>query len=322
VCAALSGVAPPRIDMGTWGTSLYSGDFPRDLRATVGAVLRLPFPPDKLAEIVCETASSAANNPADEEHTIFWLVLADQFARHGVVSERVRSTALAILDGGDDLAVHEKLGMKPTDVQKRSRTLEELRARLVATPIADKRRVLRKPQVLLMNVGDVMVYPTCGGANINPYYATKELIRHYSKDGPGPWKQDGWGAMVIVDCGRAFDFLAWYRPLTVARASEVNPSMDALHEELIWSLRLPGTCSSSHFKKMELTRIGVLAVDQVRLQRVFPGIRPGTTAAIADISLGNSMKTAPAGASVKLNPGGEQRGFPTTIIGIDQILQR
>src|SRR5438874_7908810 len=166
--------------MGVFGTDLYSGDFALDLRSTVGAVLRLPFDPDELVDVLSGTQPSAANNPNDEEHTTFWLVVADQFAKHGVACDNVRSKALAIIDGGTDLAALEKLGMKESDLRKRRRMLDELRARLVAAPMTSKRRnILRKPQPLLMEVGDVLVYPTCGGENINPYYTSKEENIHY-----------------------------------------------------------------------------------------------------------------------------------------------
>jgi hypothetical protein len=65
--------------MGTWGAGLYSGDLAMDLRSTIGAVTRLPFEGDRLVEILCEAEPGAANNPEDEEHTVFWLVVADQF---------------------------------------------------------------------------------------------------------------------------------------------------------------------------------------------------------------------------------------------------
>ena len=31
-----------------------------------------------------------------------------------------------------------------------------------------------------------------------------------------PWIPDGWSAMVIIDRGRTFEFLSWYRPLTIS----------------------------------------------------------------------------------------------------------
>src|SRR6266705_6440914 len=98
--------------MGVVGTGLYSGDFAMDVRATVGAVLRLPFDTDKLVDILCDTEPSAANNPSNEDHTTFWLVIADQFAKRGVACDRVCSKALDIIDTGADMAMLEKLGMK------------------------------------------------------------------------------------------------------------------------------------------------------------------------------------------------------------------
>lgn len=50
------------------------------------------------------------------------------------------------------------------------------------------------------------------------------------------WKQDGWSAMVIVDRGRAFDFLAWYRPLTISRATAHKPTLEELRGQVLWSL--------------------------------------------------------------------------------------
>jgi predicted phage terminase large subunit-like protein len=34
---------------------------------------------DRLVDAICEAEPSAATKPADEDHTIFWLILADQF---------------------------------------------------------------------------------------------------------------------------------------------------------------------------------------------------------------------------------------------------
>src|SRR5262245_34609325 len=172
--------------MGVWGAGLYSGDFAMDLRATVAAVARLPFDVDRLVEILCETEPDASTNPSDEDHTTFWLILADQFAKRGIASNRVRDKALAIIDATADLAMLEKLGIKPPDIRKRRKLLDEVRARIVAATVKP-RRVLKHPQPLLMDTGDVMVYPTCGGKCINPYFATKELTQHYKAS--GPWIQ-------------------------------------------------------------------------------------------------------------------------------------
>ena len=73
--------------MGVWGAGLYSGDFAKDLRSTISAVARLPFDSDKLVDILCETEPRAASNPDDEAHTSFWLIVADQFAKRGIVCD-------------------------------------------------------------------------------------------------------------------------------------------------------------------------------------------------------------------------------------------
>src|SRR5215467_7224110 len=104
--------------MGVFGTGLYSGDFALDLRPVVGAVLRLPFDPDKLVDVLSGTEPSAASNSSDEDHTTFWLVVADQFAKRGIACDRVRTKALAIIDTGADIAMLGKLGMKAGDLRK------------------------------------------------------------------------------------------------------------------------------------------------------------------------------------------------------------
>src|ERR1700746_1685999 len=101
--------------MGAWGIGLYSGDFALDLRAVVAAVSRLPLDGEALVNAVCETEKSVAENPTDEDHAIFWLVLADQFEKRGIFSARARGMALAIIDGGKDAAMMQKLGMKPPE---------------------------------------------------------------------------------------------------------------------------------------------------------------------------------------------------------------
>jgi hypothetical protein len=174
---------------------------------------------------------------------------------------------------------------------------------------------------LLMETGDVIVYPTCAGKCINPYFASKELDRQYTKDGPLPWMQDGWGAALIIDCGCAFDFLAWYRPLTAAEARSEKPSLESLFGAVLWKLELPGTCSASHFTKMELQKIGTLRIDAQNVKKVFPNLRPGISAAVSDISIANRLSVfsrVPAGALPR--PGEPAKGRSPTMIGIEQIL--
>jgi hypothetical protein len=298
--------------VGVWGAGLYSSDFALDLRSTIRAVARLPFDGERLLEILSQTAATAADNPNDEDHTTFWLVVADQFTRRAIVCERAREQALRIIDAGSDPAMCAGLGMKPPDLSKRRKMLQDVRERLNAPPVGKRpRSVLKKPQAFLMDVGDLLVYPTCGGRCVNPYLASKEQDRAATAMG---WKQDGWSAVVIVDRGRAFDFLSWYRPLTLSTATVQKPTLEALRGDVLWKSRRAGTCSPVHFKRMELERIGALPIDQDKLRRVLPAMPPGTSEAIGDVSIANGLNVAPTATAVR------QGNSYSTIQGIDQVL--
>jgi hypothetical protein len=310
--------------MGVWGSGLYSGDFALDLRSTIRAVSRLPFEPEKLLEILCLSQLTAANNPDDEDHTTFWLVVADQFARRSVLCERARDQALAIISSGSDIALHKKLGLNPAGLRQRSKVLEEVRERITAPLSASgPRPVLKKPQPLLMGVGDVFVYPTLGGRCRNPYAASTEQDREGTAT--PAWRPDSWAAMVIVDCDRAFEFLSWYRPLTISTAMTEKPEPQTLRGELLWKLGSPGTCSAVHFKRMGLEKIACVAVDGEKLRHCFPQMRPGIRQAVDDISIANTLNVGPYVPAVLMPRPGEapnfSRGRPfPTLLGIEQIL--
>jgi hypothetical protein len=277
--------------MGVWSTGLYSGDFALDLRSTIGAIAKLPFDSEQLLEILCESERAAADRADDPDHTTFWLVVADQFAKRGIDCKRVRELALDIIDSKSDLTTLERLGMKAPDLLKREKVLEQVRQRIV-TPAAraKAREVITMPQPLLMQTGDVLVYPTFGGRCRNPYFVNQDNDR--MGGACLPWRVDSWAAMVIIDSGRAFDFLAWYRPLPLVRAMAEKPSMATLQEDLTWRLVRAGTITASHFKRMGIEKIGELAIDREKLKTCF-GEPPGTSDAVGNISVANRMSVDP-----------------------------
>jgi hypothetical protein len=307
--------------MGVWNTGLYSGDFALDLRSAIAAVARLPLDADQLVDALCELEPGAAHRVDDEDHTTFWLVLADQFAKRGIVADRARDNALDLIDSGADLAMHAKRGMGASDLAKRRKVLDEVRARVFATQQSMKPRpVLKNPQPYLMEIGDVFAYPTAKGRPINPYITPgKER-----SSGPLAWSQDGWSAFVVVDRGRAFGFLSWYRPMTIASAVAEMPALSGLYGELLWTFRLAGTCSTVHFKRMRFEHIGKLPVDGVKLKLAFPEMRPSHSQAISDISISNALSVGPSVHSYLLAAPGEpaaaRRGRMPTLSGIQQIL--
>jgi hypothetical protein len=150
--------------MGAWGTGLYSGDFAMDLRGTIRAVARLPFSADRLVDVLCDAEPGAARSSVDSDHTVFWLVVADQFAKRGIDSPRVRETALSIIDEGRDRAAVAALGMREPDLRRRDRMLAELRTRLVSAPPPKPRTTLKNPQPYLFEIGDGYAFPTSGAA--------------------------------------------------------------------------------------------------------------------------------------------------------------
>jgi hypothetical protein len=311
--------------VGVWATGLYAGDFALDLRSTLGAVAKLPFDIERLVEILSESEQSAASNPDDPDHTTFWLVVADQFAKRGIESDRARQMALQVIDSGHDLKTLEKLGMQGPDLRKRKKVLEEVRQRILTPePRTKPREVLKAPQPLLMRTGDVLAYPTFGGRCRNPYFVDQNKDRMGSA--AAPWQADSWSAMVIVDSGRAFDFLAWYRPLTLTQALSDKPGLAiVLQEELLWCMARPGTSTSSHFKRMGIEKIGEVAIDRARVVKCLGEMRPGISAAVSDISLANQISVGPYSSKARLGEPGNLasikpgRPFPT-VIGLHQIL--
>jgi len=150
-----------------------------------------------------------------------------------------------------------------------------------------QRKSLKQPQPLLMDVGDLMLYPTCRGESINPYFKEKDLI-------DTGWKPDGWGALLIIDSGRAFDFLAWHRALTIVVSLPQKPDVDCLRSQVEWVVRSPGTCSASHFKRMKFEKVQRFTIDDVRLRQCFPSLTSGIYAAVQDISIANELNIGPS----------------------------
>jgi hypothetical protein len=282
--------------MGAWGIGLYQSDFALDLKETVKGVTRLPFETDKLLELICSEDPEAANDAKDEDHTIFWLVVADQFAKRGIDCEPARDRALAIIADGADLATMAALGMGEKDLAKRRSMLEKLQARLTV-PIepTKSRKVLKAPQKLLFELGEVLIYPVCKGEPINPYAVGKDW------EWVKAWQQDGWGALLVAERGRVFDFLAWYSPLVICEPLPAEPRLADLAEPRMWVLRHPGTLSARHYANMQMKSLGCVPIDAPKFAHFFhapfahffPGRGSEIDRAVNDISLANEMNLRP-----------------------------
>lgn len=130
--------------------------------------------------------------------------------------------------------------------------------------------------------------------------------------------------MVLVDRGRAFDFLSWYRMLTISEETRERPSISDLRADRLWRLGRPGTLTALHAKRMEFEKAGTVPIDDAKVRGTFPEMRPGTTYAVSDISIANTMNVIPAvRAELMPMPGtvpSRRAGKPyETIWGIDQL---
>jgi hypothetical protein len=273
--------------MGVWGAGLYSSDMATDLRASVKSVLRLPLDEDGIVDILCDGERQAANDLDNEDHTTFWLVLADQFEKRGVAHAPTREKAIAIIARGDDLVMMEKRGMKAADLRKRGAKLAELGARLAAAPRVSKpRATIKTPEPYVLDVGVLYACPVKGSSCINPYLSDDES-----------WVPDGWRQFVILERGRAFDYLAWYQPLVCRKPVRQKPRLSDAGADLWWQLDTPKTCPQRHFDRMKIAAIGTLPIDLDRARTRFARSRPGIVfvgwggrgAAINDVAIADSM---------------------------------
>lgn len=268
--------------MGVWGSGLYSGDFALELRSAVRCAARLPLDGDELVEVLISLEPRAANHPEDEDHTTFWLVVADQFARLGIVSDRARLQALQIIGDGSDIAMLTKLGMDTSGAKKRQKMLADLRRSLLTVAQAGKtRRVVKKKQPLVMNEGDVFVYPTSLGRCKVPLPAWMHVVP--------AWELDGWNAVVIVGAERAFDFLVWYHPLILARPVTEKPDLLQLQSAPLWILKRPCICTAILLRRLGMEKIAAVRVDSVKLRHSFPLLASGIKAVIANRSLDSEL---------------------------------
>lgn len=270
--------------MGTWGTGLYANDFAEDFKDSIKAVAKLPLNPAELVELLRQSNVDIADNPQDEDHTAFWLVLADQFHKRGIDVPSLFQRAYQIIDSGADLEMVASLGMSDSDLKKRKKMLEGLKAAL-SLPVPDKaRKTISGPEPFLLNVGDLVVYPvSSSGYPPNPYMSQAMIAEH--------WDHSGWGAMVIAACGRAFGYLAWYWPIVLEKAKPLSKKPDAasLLLEKKWQVSLPGTCSKSHFKKMQLETVRSVSISEAKVRRLLKDVANADEYAMNDISIANAI---------------------------------
>jgi hypothetical protein len=264
--------------MGTWGPGLYSNDTAADLKTTVGTLLRLPFGPEEIL-IALRQQEPSLNDPASEDYTACWFVVADRFHRYGVDHSPTFALVTKLIQDGTDLNLMAELGMSRADLRRREKVLNELATRLAHPhPKPSRRATLKRPQEFLVDVGDILKYPMMNSGSANPY------LKDWAASRP-PFEPDQIGAAVILDRGRTFDFLAWYTAAPLDNSWTDDPS---LAECLDSRLRpaASGTLTPTHLKRMAITKVATVRFSTAVLD-LLPPRRHSDYKAISDVSLSN-----------------------------------
>ena len=245
--------------MGAWGAGLYDDDFAADLRDTIALVTKVPGDGVRLAEILLDVHQV---NSDSEDETTFWLVTADQFERRGIDCPSVFATALSIIQNGSDLTRLRNLDASERHLNKRASVLAMLASRLAAPRPPRVRSFPKKPPDLLVEIGQVYAFPTFNGFALGPECATSPQAFY---------DPNGWGALVVLDRGRAYEWLPWCALASLAVPPSSKPGFEeALQSNLIFHPQTQGAARCvqklADMKTMQLKLIGHIALDPNRVQ--------------------------------------------------------
>lgn len=247
--------------MGAWGAGLYQDDSASDLKSTISLVSKVPAEGDRLLEILRAVQGNAGVDEEDE--CTFWLVIADQFERRGITCPEAFATALSIIEDGRDLRRLEESGLDQRGLLKRTAILQELAGRLRAPRPARPRPRAGKPPAFFVDVGEIYAFPTMRGAAVNAWFETWEQAR---------FQPDGWGALIVLQKGRAYDWLPWVSVASLTVGYEHCPSLeDALGARLLKHLQTDGAAKCvpkrSHIKRMKMQLLGRVQLDATKAAR-------------------------------------------------------
>ena len=99
----------------------------------------------------------------------------------------------------------------------------------------------------------------------------------------------------MCELGRAFGYLAWYRLCVLDETFADPPDVARIRSGRFGPGLSAGTCSRTHFRRMELAKIGSLPVVDGAIRQAVPElvrqVRTPETAAILDVSLCNNLRT-------------------------------
>ena len=248
--------------MGSWGAGLYSDDSAADLKNTIALLDKVPITSDRLLEILIESYGESVALTADAGPT-FWLVVADQFEKKGIRSTRAFEQAQAAIATGADLRDLEARGMEARDLKKRAKIHAELEARLKKPRPEKPRPAGGKPPDFVVDIGEVYAFPTMRSQAFNAWYASWEQAK---------FVPDGWGAMLVLDRGRVFDWLPWCAVASLTVDPSREPSLQDAVGARVRTEAGGARCvpRRKHLDKMKMRLLGRLDVDPHKAAKIIP----------------------------------------------------
>lgn len=243
--------------MGCWGAGLYDDDLALEVKASVQLLARLPADGERLLAILRDVH---AIEPGTADEIPFLLVVADQFERRGIPCPGVFGAAQAAIASDADIARLQTLGAAPGLLDKRRKLLAGLAGRLAAPRPPRAPRQATKPPPMVLETGEVFAFPTMNGFACSPWRLPTQ----------GPFVGDGWGALVVLASGRAFDWFPWCALASTTVDPAQQPTLDDVSAaRLIFH---PQTCGAARclpkpgdLRIMRLQRLGRLALDAERV---------------------------------------------------------
>jgi hypothetical protein len=250
-----------RINMGTWGAALYDDDSASDLRDTIASVCKVPVSGDRLLGILKEMQGEC--DPTDEDGALFWLVVADQFEKRRIECREASAMALDIIDRGLNLEHAREAGADERFLKKRAAVLQQLAERLRVPRPVRPRVGPRKPPPLVLGTGEIYAFQTMKGRAWHPYRLRCE----------GPFAPDGWGAMVVLATGRAFDWVPWVSLASLELNEQRKPTLgEALAARLMLQVETDGAGryipKRSHARGMNLELLGRVELDSALVEPI------------------------------------------------------
>jgi hypothetical protein len=241
--------------MGAWGPGLYQDDEALDLKNTIALLAKMPGSGDRVLEILLQNQSEPPEFDRDGGPA-FWLVVADQFERRGIACDIAQRRALAAIDEGEDLRDLKARDMGEKDLRKRAKLLQDLKARLLSPrPVRERPQRASKPS-MVVEPGDVFTYPTMGGVPMNPWSGRDPIKPH-----GGAFVPDGWGALIVLATGRAYDWFPWCTYSGVSPWQNERWTLeDVRRSRLTMPFVYRGVPRSRHLKRIGALHIGRLAL--------------------------------------------------------------